>query len=152
MLVITFIMDIFFTDGEKLFSYYFLSISKEGIILGTRVCLKFMMFFIMSALMTYTTTIDDLASTLYALIRPLERFKFPANEAVLIITIALRFIPVIMEEYEKAYLALKSRGAFEIKNPLHLVCMLGKLIKVMFLSAINRARDITVAMEIRCYR
>ncbi|MCR5202423.1 MAG: energy-coupling factor transporter transmembrane protein EcfT [Lachnospiraceae bacterium] len=152
MLIFTFIMDIFFTKGDVIFKLHFLTITKEGLLLGTRVCLKFMLFFMASALMTYTTTIDEIASTLYKLLKPLEKIKFPAADVVLVITIALRFIPIITEEYEKAYLALKSRGAFDRgTNVFQMVLAMGKVIKVLFISAIRRAVDISNAMEARCY-
>ena len=153
LLVIAVVFNLFLTPGEVVFSFWKLQITKEGIrlavFMGIRLC-----FLIMgSSIMTLTTTPNNLTDGLEKLLGPLKVLKVPVHEIAMMMSIALRFIPILLEETDKIMKAQIARGAdFESGNLIKKVKSLVPLLVPLFISAFRRANDLAMAMEARCYR
>ncbi len=153
LLVIAVVFNLFLTPGEVIWSFWKLQITKEGIrlaaFMGIRLC-----FLIMgSSIMTLTTTPNHLTDGLEKLLGPLKVLKVPVHEIAMMMSIALRFIPILLEETDKIMKAQIARGAdFESGNLIKKVKSLVPLLVPLFISAFRRANDLAMAMEARCYR
>lgn len=153
LLVIAVVFNLFLTPGEVIWSFWKLQITKEGIrlavFMGVRLC-----FLIMgSSIMTLTTTPNNLTDGLEKLLGPLKKLKVPVHEIAMMMSIALRFIPILLEETDKIMKAQIARGAdFESGNLIKKVKSLVPLLVPLFISAFRRANDLAMAMEARCYR
>lgn len=153
LLVIAVVFNLFLTPGEVIWSFWKLQITKEGIrlavFMGIRLC-----FLIMgSSVMTLTTTPNNLTDGLEKLLGPLKKLKVPVHEIAMMMSIALRFIPILLEETDKIMKAQIARGAdFESGNLIKKVKSLVPLLVPLFISAFRRANDLAMAMEARCYR
>ena len=153
LLVIAVLFNLFLTPGEVIWSFWKLQITKEGIrlaaFMGIRLC-----FLIMgSSIMTLTTTPNHLTDGLEKLLGPLKVLKVPVHEIAMMMSIALRFIPILLEETDKIMKAQIARGAdFESGNLIKKVKSLVPLLVPLFISAFRRANDLAMAMEARCYR
>jgi len=153
LLLITVVFNLFLTPGEALVSVWKLTITKEGIVLATTMAVRLTMLIIGSSIMTLTTTPNNLTDGMEKMLRPLKIFKVPVHEVAMMMSIALRFIPILLEETDKIMKAQIARGAdFESGNIVKRAKALVPLLIPLFISAFRRANDLAMAMEARCYR
>ena len=146
LLLITMAFNLFLTPGEVLVTIGFLKITKQGLSFAVKMAIRLSLLVIGSSLMTLTTTPNQLTDAIESLLNPLKRLRVPVHEIAMMMSIALRFIPILMEETDKIMKAQIARGAdFESKN-------LVPLLVPLFISAFRRANDLAMAMEARCYR
>ena len=153
ILLITVVFNLFLTPGEALISVWKLTITKEGLRIAVLMAVRLTFLIIGSSVMTLTTTPNNLTDGMEKLMRPLKIFKVPVHEVAMMMSIALRFIPVLLEETDKIMKAQIARGAdFESGNLIKKAKSLVPLLVPLFVSAFRRANDLAMAMEARCYR
>lgn len=153
LLMITVIFNLFLTPGEILISFWKLKITKEGLKMAVSMALRLSFLIIGSSVMTLTTTPNNLTDGMEKMLAPLKIFKVPVHEVAMMMSIALRFIPILMEETDKIMKAQIARGAdFESGGLLKRAKALVPLLVPLFISAFRRANDLAMAMEARCYR
>jgi len=153
LLLITFVFNIFLTPGKVLLAWGVFHITMEGIILAIKMAVRLVFLIIGSSVMTLTTTPNNLTDGLEKLFQPLKLFRVPVHEVAMMMSIALRFIPILLEETDKIMKAQMARGAdFESGNIIKRAVSLGALLEPLFISAFQRANDLAMAMEARCYR
>lgn len=154
ILVFTGVLNIFFTTGEsEPFQFWFIKIYKEGIIRAVYMVLRILMLIAGTFLLTYTTSPIALTDGLESLLSPLKKLRLPVHELAMMMCIALRFIPTLIEETDKIMSAQKARGAdFESGNLLQRVKALVPILVPLFISAFRRADELATAMECRCYQ
>ncbi|MCQ2549064.1 MAG: energy-coupling factor transporter transmembrane protein EcfT [Lachnospiraceae bacterium] len=153
LLMITVIFNLFLTPGEVLISLWKLHITKEGLKIAIMMAVRLTFLIIGSSVMTLTTTPNNLTDGLEALMKPLKVFKVPVHEVAMMMSIALRFIPILLEETDKIMKAQIARGAdFESGNLMKKAKAMVPLLVPLFISAFRRANDLAMAMEARCYR
>lgn len=145
--------NIFLTDGEQvLFSWGIFVVSKEGIFRAVHMAVRLVMLIIGSSLMTYTTTPNQLTDGLEKSLGFLKKINIPVHEMAMMMSIALRFIPILIEETDKIMKAQTARGAdFDTGNIIQKVKSMVPLLIPLFVSAFRRASDLAMAMEARCY-
>jgi len=153
IIIFTFILNMFFTSGSTtLFELGFVRITKEGLLNAARYTLRLIFLVMGSSLLTLTTAPVTLTDGLERLLSPLKVIHFPAHEMAMMMTIALRFIPTLLEEADKIMKAQSARGAdFESGNLLARARAMVPLLVPLFVSAFRRAGDLAMAMEARCY-
>ena len=154
-IIIVFTLDIhvFTTPGEYLFTYGWLHISREGLNLGGLMAGRLIFLIVFSSLLTYTTSPIRLTDGIERLLNPWKRFGVPAHELAMMMTIALRFIPTLLEETDRIMKAQESRGAdFTTGSLVKRAKNMVPLLVPLFISAFRRADELAVAMESRCYR
>lgn len=152
ILMITVVFNMVLTPGEVLWKWGILKITKEGLILAGRMAIRLTYLVIGSSIMTLTTTPNQLTDGLERLLRPLNKIHVPVHEISMIMSIALRFIPILMEETDKIMKAQIARGAdFENGNLIQKAKNMVPLLVPLFISAFRRANDLAMAMEARCY-
>ena len=140
-------------DGEVLAQIWIFRITDEGVRFGVLISLRLILLIILSSLLTFTTSPLQLTDALEKLLAPLAKVGLPAHELAMMMTIALRFIPTLIEETDKIMKAQKSRGVdFESGNILRRVKMFVPVLVPLFLSSFRRADELAMAMEARCYR
>ena len=153
LLVITLGFNLFLTPGEVLVSFWKLKITKEGVRMAVTMALRLSFLIIGSSIMTLTTTPNNLTDGMEKMLGPLKIFKVPVHEVAMMMSIALRFIPILMEETDKIMKAQIARGAdFESGGLIKRAKALVPLLVPLFISAFRRANDLAMAMEARCYR
>lgn len=154
VLVFTGILNVFFTTGEsEPFRFWFITIYKEGIIRAVFMVLRILMLITGTFLLTYTTSPIALTDGLESLLNPLKKLRLPVHELAMMMCIALRFIPTLIEETDKIMSAQKARGAdFENGSLLQRVKALVPILVPLFISAFRRADELATAMECRCYQ
>jgi len=156
ILIFTAILNVFMTvgEGEPLVSFWIIRIYGEGIVRALFMAFRVVILIIVSSmLLTYTTSPISLTDGLESLLSPLKLIKVPVHTFAMMMSIALRFIPTLVEETEKIMNAQKSRGAdFTSGSLINRARALVPLIIPLILSAFNRAEELAVAMECRCYR
>lgn len=154
LLLFSVFFTVFFTNGEDIiWEWGIVHISWQGVILAVKICVRIFMLILMSALLTLTTTPGDLADGLEKAFRPLNKVGVPVHEIAMMLTIALRFIPILMEEADRIMRAQKARGAdFETGNFIQKAKKLVPIFIPLIVSAVKRSMDLAVAMEARCYR
>ena len=153
LLMITVIFNLFLTPGEILISFWKLKITKEGLKMAISMALRLSFLIIGSSVMTLTTTPNNLTDGMEKMLAPLKIFKVPVHEVAMMMSIALRFIPILMEETDKIMKAQIARGAdFETGGLIKKAKALVPLLVPLFISAFRRANDLAMAMEARCYR
>jgi energy-coupling factor transport system permease protein len=155
LLIFTAVVNIFFVKGETpVVSWYFIKIYKEGIINGVMMLLRLVCLVMgTSVLLSYTTSPLDLTDALERLLSPLKYIKVPVHDFSMMMTIALRFIPTLVEETDKIISAQKARGvSFDTGGILKRVKALIPILIPLFYSAIRRAYELAEAMECRLYR
>ena len=153
LLMLTVVFNMFLTPGEALISVWKLTITKEGLKLAIMMAVRLTFLIIGSSIMTLTTTPNNLTDGMENLMNPLRKFKVPVHEIAMMMSIALRFIPILMEETDKIMKAQIARGAdFESGNIIKKAKALVPLLVPLFISAFRRANDLAMAMEARCYR
>jgi len=147
------ILNLFFTPGEPLVSFWKLKITREGVRSAVFMVWRIAMLVTGTLMLTYTTSPIALTDGLERLLRPLTLVKVPVHELSMMMCIALRFIPTLIEETDKIMSAQKARGAdFESGNLLHRAKALIPILVPLFVSAFRRADELAVAMECRCYQ
>lgn len=152
ILIFTAVFNVFFTPGEVLFSFWKLSVTREGIKVGARMVVRLIFLVIGSSIMTLTTTPNRLTDGLEKILKPLKRFKLPVHEVAMMMSIALGFIPILVEELDKIMKAQSARGAdFDSKKLTVRIKSMIPVLVPLFVSAFRRAGDLAVAMEARCY-
>ena len=153
LLLITVVFNMFLTPGEALVSFWKLTITKEGLRLAVLMAIRLSFLIIGSSVMTLTTTPNNLTDGMENLMNPLRKLKVPVHEIAMMMSIALRFIPILLEETDKIMKAQIARGAdFESGNIMKKAKALVPLLVPLFISAFRRANDLAMAMEARCYR
>ena len=154
IIIFTFLLNLFFVQGETpLLSLGFYTLTLEAVENATFFALRLVFLVMGTSVLTLTTSPMHLTDGLERLLRPLQRFKFPAHELAMMMTIALRFIPTLLEETDKIQKAQMARGAdFESGNLLMRAKAMIPLLVPLFVSAFRRANDLAMAMEARCYR
>ena len=153
ILLITVSFNLFLTDGEVIFQLGFLKMTKEGVSVAFFMGVRLVYLVMGASLMTLTTTPNDLTDGLESVLGPLKKIKVPVHEISMMMSIALRFIPILMEETDRIMKAQKARGAdFETGNLIQKAKAMVPLLVPLFISAFRRANDLAMAMEARCYR
>ena len=152
ILMLTVVINMLMTPGEPMVSFYKLTITKEGFRQAVFMALRLILLIIGSSVMTLTTTPNNLTDAMESLLKPLKRFKAPVHEIAMMMSIALSFIPILIEETDKIMKAQMARGAdFENKNLIKRVKSYVPILVPLFISAFRRAGDLAMAMEARCY-
>ena len=152
IVICTALLNLFYTSGTVLWSFGILKITEEGIWKAGFMVLRILMLIACTLLLTYTTSPILLTDALESLLGPLKKIKVPVHELAMIMSIALRFIPTLIEETDKIMSAQRARGAdFESGNLIQRAKALIPLLVPLFISAFRRADELAVAMECRCY-
>ena len=153
IICITVILNIFFIRGETiLFQWRFIVITQEGLENAAFMAARFMMLIVSTFLLTYTTSPITLTDGLERMLSPLKKIRLPVHEFAMMMSIALRMIPTLIEETDKIMSAQKSRGAdFETGGLIKRAKAILPLIIPLFISAFRRADELATAMESRCY-
>lgn len=153
ILMFSVVMNLFMTPGETLVAFWKLTITKEGLKMAIMMAVRLSFLIIGSSIMTLTTTPNNLTDGLEKGLGFLKVIKVPVHEISMMMSIALRFIPILMEETDKIMKAQIARGAdFESGNLMKRAKSLIPLLVPLFVSAFRRANDLATAMEARCYR
>ena len=153
IIMFTVVLNIFFVRGENvLVEYHFIIITQEGLFTALFMASRLIMLIVGTFLLTYTTSPIALTDGLERILSPLKRIKLPIHELAMMMSIALRFIPTIIEETDKTMSAQKARGAdFETGGLIKRANAIMPLIIPLFISAFRRADELATAMESRCY-
>ena len=154
ILAFTGILNLFFTVGETvLIQFWVITITMEGVVRAVFMTSRILMLITGTFLLTYTTSPISLTDGLEALMNPLKKIKVPVHELSMMMCIALRFIPTLIEETDKIMSAQKARGAdFENGKLMERVKALVPILVPLFISAFRRADELATAMECRCYQ
>ncbi len=154
ILLVTVILDILFiTDGDVYLQLGFFKLTEDGVLTAVRMVVRIIFLIIGSSLLTYTTSPIQLTDAIERLLSPLKKLHFPVHSFAMMMTIALRFIPTLMEETDKIIAAQKARGAsFDSGKFADKAKALVPVLIPLFVSAFRRAEELATAMECRCYR
>lgn len=154
ILVFTGVLNIFFTAGETvLVSFWVITITLEGLVRAFFMVVRILLLITCTFLLTYTTSPISLTDGLESLLSPLKKLHVPVHELSMMMCIALRFIPTLIEETDKIMSAQKARGAdFESGKLMDRVKALIPILVPLFISAFRRADELATAMECRCYQ
>ena len=153
LLLITMIFNILLTPGEVLVQFWIFKITREGVHLALQMAIRLCFLVMGSSVMTLTTTPNALTDGMERLFSPLRLIHVPVHEISMMMSIALRFIPILMEETDKIRKAQMARGAdFETGGLIRRLKSMIPLLVPLFVSAFRRANDLAMAMEARCYR
>jgi len=152
IILITAVLNLFYTRGTPLVSFWIFTITREGVQSAVLMAGRIMLLVMGTFLLTYTTSPIMLTDGLEALLNPLKKLKVPVHELAMMMSIALRFIPSLIEETDKIMSAQKARGAdFDTGNLVQKAKALLPILVPLFVSAFRRADELAVAMESRCY-
>ena len=152
ILVFTAVLNIFYTPGEPLAAFCIFTITREGIVHAFFMVVRIVMLITCTFLLTYTTSPLALTDGLESLMGPLKKLHIPVHELSMMMSIALRFIPTLIEETDKIMSAQRARGAdFDTGNLIQKAKALIPLLVPLFISAFRRADELATAMECRCY-
>ena len=147
------VFNLFLTPGTPAVTIWKWKITWEGIEMASKMAVRLVMLIIGSSLMTLTTTPNHLTDGLESLLNPLKKLKVPVHEVSMMMSIALRFIPILLEETDKIMKAQIARGAdFENGSLIQRAKAMVPLLVPLFIAAFRRANDLAMAMEARCYR
>lgn len=153
VIALTGILNMFYTPGKELVSFWIFTITYDGIYTAIFMIVRIIMLITGTFLLTYTTSPILLTDGIENLMNPLKKLKVPVHELAMMMTIALRFIPTLIEEADKIMSAQKARGAdFESGSIIKRAKALIPLLVPLFISAFRRADELATAMECRCYR
>ena len=153
IIVFTSVLNMFFIDGRVLFQWWILKLTAEGVKTAIFMSVRIVCLIAGTSLLTYTTSPIALTDGIERLCNPLKRFKLPVHELAMMMTIALRFIPTLIEETDKNMSAQKARGAdLESGGLMQRARALIPILIPLFVSAFRRADELALAMECRCYR
>ena len=149
----TAILNLFYTPGTELWSFGILHITDQGIRVAILMVVRILLLIIGTSMLTYTTSPIELTDGLEMLLSPLKKVHLPVHELAMMMSIALRFIPTLIEETEKIIAAQKARGAdFESGNIIQRARAMVPILVPLFISAFRRADELAIAMECRLYR
>ncbi len=152
IIILTALLNLFYSDGQVLVKWWIFTITKEGLFNAFFLVLRIMMLVTGTFLLTYTTSPIALTDGLESLLSALKVLHFPVHELAMMMSIALRFIPTLIEETDKIISAQKARGAdFETGNLFRRAKALVPILVPLFVSAFRRADELATAMECRCY-
>lgn len=152
LLLFTVIINMLFVKGTPLFSIWKITVTKEGVKQALSMGVRLVLLILGSNLMTLTTTPTRLTAGMEHLMRPLKLIGVPVHEIAMMMSIALRFIPILMEETDRIMKAQLARGAdFESGNLFKKIRSFVPVLVPLFVSAFRRANDLAMAMEARCY-
>lgn len=153
IIAFTFIINMFMIRGEILVSFWIFDITREGLRTAVFMAIRLILLIIGSSMLTLTTKPISLTDGIEALLSPFKKLGLPAHDLAMMMTIALRFIPTLLEETDKIMKAQMARGAdFESGNLIQKAKAMVPLLVPLFISAFRRATDLAMAMEARCYR
>lgn len=153
ILCFTFVLNMFMVDGRVLVRFGFLKITEEGLRLAVFMAVRLILLLLGSSMLTLCTRPLSLTDGIERLLSPLKKIGVPAHEIAMMMTIALRFIPTLLEETDKIMKAQQARGAdFESGNIIQRAKSLVPILVPLFVSAFRIAQDLAMAMEARCYR
>jgi energy-coupling factor transport system permease protein len=152
VILITAALNLFLTSGDVLFKIWIIKVTREGVITAAQMSLRLIMLITGTFLLTYTTSPLALTDGIEALMNPLKKIHFPAHELAMMMSIALRFIPTLIEETDKIMSAQKARGAdFDTGGILKRAKAMLPILVPLFIGAFRRADELAEAMESRCY-
>lgn len=153
IIIFTSVLNLFFIrSGDILWQWKFLKITEDGFNLAVFMTVRIVCLIIGSSLLTYTTSPIDLTDGIERLLSPLKKIKVPVHELAMMMTIALRFIPTLIEETDKIMAAQKARGAdMETGSIIKRAKALVPILIPLFVSSFRRAEELALAMECRCY-
>lgn len=152
LMLITAAFNLFMTPGETLVSFWIFKITKEGVVNAALMAVRLTYLILGTSIMTLTTTPNQLTDGLEKALMPLSKIGIPVHAIAMMMSIALRFIPILIEETDKIMKAQMARGAdFESGNLLKKIKSMIPLLVPLFVSAFRRADDLAMAMEARCY-
>ena len=152
LLMLTVLFNLFLVPGKYIVSWWIFHISAEGIRMAVVMALRLVYLIFGTSLLTFTTTPNNMTDALESLLKPLQAVKVPVHEIAMMMSIALRFIPILLEETDKIMKAQTARGAdFESGNLIKKIKSLIPVLVPLFISAFRRANDLALAMEARCY-
>ena len=153
IILFTFVINIFFLPGEVIWKFGFLTLTREGIRQAIFMSIRLIFLVVGTSLLTLTTSPIQLTDGIERALNPLKKIGMPVHELAMMMTIALRFIPTLLDETDKIMKAQMSRGAdFESSNIINRAKNLVPLLVPLFVSAFRRADELAMAMEARCYR
>ena len=153
IMVFTAVINVFFTDGRILFKLGFVRVTCEGIIVAITMVLRLFLLVTITSVLTLTTSPIMLTDGIESLLKPLKVIKVPAHEIAMMMTIALRFIPTLMEETDKIIKAQSARGAdFTTGSLMSRAKAMIPILIPLFISSFRRADELATAMECRCYK
>ena len=154
IIVLTLVLHAVMGQGEHVLDQWkFIKVTEEGLQLGVQMAMRLILLLMISSILTFTTSPIVLTDGIEALLRPFRVIGVPAHELAMMMTIALRFIPTLMEETDRIIKAQTARGAdFSGGNLLVRAKNMLPILVPLFISAFRRADDLAVAMEARCYR
>ncbi|MGL5972752.1 MAG: energy-coupling factor transporter transmembrane component T family protein [Oscillospiraceae bacterium] len=153
IIAFTGIINMFFISGDVLYSFWIFNITRQGIIFSIFMVIRIITLVIGTSLLTYTTSPIELTDAIERLFKPLNKIKVPVHELAMMMTIALRFIPTLIEETDKIMSAQKARGAdLESGNIIDKVKAMIPILIPLFISSFRRADELALAMDCRCYR
>ena len=153
LLIITVVCNLFFTTGTVAVTIWKATITYEGIRMAAMMALRLSLLILGSSIMTLTTTPNNLTDGMESVMSPLKRIKVPVHEIAMMMSIALRFIPILLEETDRIMKAQIARGAdFETGGLIKRAKAMIPLLVPLFIAAFRRANDLALAMEARCYR
>ena len=151
IVVITSVLNLFYGTGVPIFEWHFIKVTMNGIYNAIFVCVRIVCLLLLSSALTFTTSPTDLTDALERLMKPLKVFHVKVHEIAMMMTIALRFVPTLLEETDKIMAAQKARGAdMDSGNFLRRIKALVPV--PLFVSAFRRAYELATAMECRCYQ
>ena len=140
-------------DGDVLAKFYVFKVTTEGILYGVKISLRLILLILLSSLLTFTTSPLKLTDATEKLLSPLKKIGIPSHELAMMMTIAIRFVPTLIEETDKIIKAQKSRGLdFDSGGFVKRLRAMVPILVPLFLSSFRRADDLAMAMEARCYR
>lgn len=153
IIILTFIINVFFIQkGDVLWSFWVIRITKGGVSQAVMVSLRLIFLVMTTSLLTFTTTPMELTDGIERLLLPLKRIHFPVHEIAMMMTIAMRFIPTLLDETQKIKKAQMARGAdFESGNIFTRAKAMLPILIPLFVSSFRRADELAIAMESRCY-
>jgi len=153
IIIFTFVLNLFMYDGKILWHWWILTITQEGLYRAVFMAVRLILLIIGSTMLTLTTKPISLTDGIEYLLAPGKKIGLPAHELAMMMTIALRFIPTLLEETDKIMKAQQARGAdFETGNIFKRAKHLIPILVPLFISAFRIAQDMAMAMEARCYR
>ena len=153
IVVLTSLLNLFYSGGEPIWQWGFLKVTAEGINRAVFITVRIISLILATSALTFTTSPTDLTDALERLMKPLKVFHIKVHEIAMMMTIALRFIPTLLEETDKIMQAQKARGAdMESGNMFKRVKALVPVLIPLFVSSFRRAYDLATAMECRCYK
>lgn len=146
-------LNVFYGKGEPIFKLGFVTVTQQGINNAIFVAVRIISLLMISSVLTFTTSPTDLTYALEKLMSPLKKLNIKVHEMSMMMTIALRFVPTLLEESDKIMNAQKARGAdLETGNLLQRTKALIPILVPLFVSSFKRAYDLAIAMECRCYK